>query len=157
MEETKQTETTTEETVVAPTIAPEEDLEARLAQLEEEKENYRKAYLKEANKKSEVVAGEDEDERMRRIADEAVANSKLAEIAREQDTIIQRALKENKELKLAQLSKTGTPPAAIGGHSEGILVTDTSITPEQLAYFKNTLHWTDKEIELYKKNLRKKV
>lgn len=152
MDEIKEpaTEITTE---VAPTIAPEEDLEAKYVQLEEEKENYRKAYLKEAAKRTEP-ADEEEDAKIDRKVQEAIANSKLAEIAREQDGIIKQTLKENKELKLAALGNK-EPPAAIGSHSETVAVTDTSITPEQMAYFKSR-NWTDKDIERYRANLRKK-
>lgn len=135
-----------------------EDAEARYAKLEEEKENYRKAYLKaseKTRKSQEENLGEDEEEKMRRIAREALADSKLVEIAREQDEIIKKTLKENKELKLAQLNKTTTPPAQIGTHSEAEAVKDTLVTPEQMAYFKNTLKWTDKDIEGYKKRLLK--
>ena len=140
---------------IVPAIAPEEDLEARLAQLETEKENYRKAYLKEAARKVEPV-DEDEDDKINRKVNEAIANSKLADIAREQDDIIKKALKENKELKLAQLNKTGTPPATIGSHNESTPVRDTLVTPEQMAAFK-AKGWSDKDIERYKKNLQKRV
>lgn len=151
MEEPKATET------IVPAIAPEEkvgaspeDAQTRFAQLEAEKENYRKAYLKEADKNKSHADDEEGDERMRRIAAETLANSRIAEIAREQDVIIAQALKENKELKLAQLNKT-TAPAAMGTHSESTAVTDTLITPDQMKYFKESLKWTDKEIENYKK------
>lgn len=154
------TEQTTEETIVAPTIAPEEDLESKVAQLEaektqilEEKENYKKAYLKETQR---APVDESEDERYRRIAREELANSRIADIAKEQEAIAEKALKENKELKLAALSKT-EPAAAIGSHSESTPVQDTSITPEQLRYFKEDLKWTDTDIARYKTNLRKKV
>ncbi len=113
--------------------------------------------MKEAAKKNEVLVDEDDDDRLRRIAREELANSKIMEITREQDELLQRAVKENKELKLAQLNKTTAPLAGIGVHSEGIPVTDTSVTPEQMAYFKTTLGWSDKEIERYKLNLRKKA
>lgn len=144
---------------IVPTIAPEEDSEARVAALEAEKAklieegaNYKVAYLKEKAKNDEP-ADEEEDAKMRRIANEAVANSRIAEIAREQDAIITRALKENKELKLAQLNKK-EPPAAMGGHNEGIPVRDTLVTPEQLDAFK-ARGWSEKDIERYKKNLQK--
>lgn len=150
MDESKATET------IVPTIAPEEDFEAKYAQLETEKENYRKAYLKEASKKGDIGT-EEEEERIRRIAQEELANSKVVEIARQQDEIIRQTLKENKELKLASLNKTSTPPATIGSHSESIPVRDTLIPPEQMEYFKNTLHWGEKEIANYKKNLQKRV
>ena len=149
MNETKGTET------IAPTIPPEQDYAAQIAKLETEKENYRKAYLKEAEKGGNP-ADEDEDGRMRRIAQEELSNSRLVEIAREQDEIIQKALKENKELKLAHLNKTDAPPAALGAHAEGMPVRDTSVTPEQIAHFKSK-GWTDADIERYKQNLRKRV
>lgn len=149
----------------APAIAPKEievDLEARYAALEAEKAklieegaNYKLAYLKEAkrNKGNEIPEGDD-DERIRRIANEALANSQLAEIARQQDAMLKNALKENKELKLAQLNKTSGVPSAIGSHTEGKAVSDTLVTPEQLVAFK-ARGWSEKDIERYKKNLLK--
>ena len=140
-------------------VAAPEDPEARLKQLEEEKENYRKAYLKESekNRKPKENLDEDDEEKMRRIAAETLANSRIAEIAREQDGIIQKALKENKELKLALTNKTtSAPAAALGTHSETIAVQDTLITPDQMASFK-AKGWSDKDIERYKQNLRKRM
>lgn len=141
-DETKGTETIIE------TIPAQEDLEARVKQLEEEKTNYQAAYIKERAKNHD---GETEDEKMRRIADEAVASSRIADIARETDAIMRKALKENKELKLAQLNKTDIP-ASTTVHTEGQPVKDTMITPEQLASFK-AMGKTDKWIENYKRNL----
>lgn len=146
--------------VVTPTIPTEQDYEAQIATLEQAKAdaiveaaNWKVAALK--AKSRETIPDEETDEdRMRRIANETLADSKLADIAREQDAIIKKALKENKELKLAQLSKTTTPPAALGTHSEGTPVKDTSITPEQLSAFK-AKGWSDKDIERYKENLKK--
>lgn len=147
------------ETIV-PTIAPEEDLEEKLATIEaekakavEEKENYRKAYLKEAERRNEP-ANEDEDSRIKRLVDERLADSKLVEIAREQDELIRKALKENKELKLAHLNKSNEPPASLGSHSESSPVRDTAVTPDQMAFFKSK-GWSDQDIERYKKNLQK--
>lgn len=136
---------------IAPTIAPEDDTEARFAKLEAEKENYRKAYLKEADR-NKNRADENEDEKIDRIVQEKIADSRLAEIAREQDALIQKALKENKELKLAHMNKTTTPPAAMGTHSESAPVRDTSISPDQMAQFK-AWGWDDKKIARYKLNL----
>lgn len=132
-----------------------DDSEARFATLEAEKN---KAVEAAANWKIAAMkaraegSDESEDDKMRRVAGEVLAESRLAEITREQDAIIKKTLKENKELKLAQLNKTGAPPAAQGTHSEGQAVTDTLITPEQMAAFK-ALKWTEKDIERYKKNL----
>ena len=138
----------------APAIAPEETsedkfsaLQAEMDKIKEEKENYRKAYLKETSKHSEPS---EDDERLRQIAREELANSRISEIAREQEQLIKVALKENKELKLAQLNKK-EPSAAVGSHSEGIPVQDTSITKEQMDFFKSK-NWIDKDIERYKKS-----
>ncbi len=145
--------------VITPT---EDDSEARIAALEAEKArlivdaaNYKAAFFKEKSKK-ENFDSEDEstEDMMRRIANEALVNSRLAEIAQEQDVIIKKTLKENKELKLAQMNKTTTPPASIGSHSETVAVKDTLVTPEQLASFKK-MGWSDKDIERYKRNLQK--
>ncbi len=76
------------ETVVPPTLTAGEDYQARIAQLEVEKENYRQAYLKADGKRKDAPVDEGEDDRMRRIAQETLADSRLAEIAREQDAII---------------------------------------------------------------------
>ena len=160
MEEKKATETSTE------TIATQEkvvdDSEAKIAALEAEKaelikkasdgENYRVAYLKEKSKARDDE--ETDDERMERIARKAITDSRLSEINREKDAIIAKALKENRELKLAQANKTDIPVSTTT-HQEGKTVRDTLITPDQESYFKNTLHWSDKEIERYKKNLNR--
>lgn len=159
MEEIIATETPTiAPATTTPVLTPTEDNEARYAALEAEKNkaieegaNYKLAYLKEKNKEH---VDEDEEDRMTRIAAKVLADSRLAEIAREQDSIIQRALKENKELKLAQMNKTTTPAAAIGTHTESQPVVDTLVTPDQIAAFK-ARGWSDKDIERYKGNLRK--
>jgi hypothetical protein len=136
-------------------VTLDEDLEARNAVLEaekakllEESTNYKAAYLKEKAKQSD---GGDDEERLRRIAREELSNSRLAEIAREQDAIIKKALKENKELKLAQLNKSDVP-LSVGSHSEGQPVKDTIITLDQMTQFK-AMGKSDKWIENYKKNL----
>lgn len=135
-----------------------EDAEARYAQLEAEKENYRKAYLKEAAKNKEPRDENlDEDEKMEEVAKRVLAESRLAEIAREQDILIKNALKENKELKLAHLNKNKTPPASVGASTETTdVVQDSSISPDQMAYFKSR-GWDDKKISQYKKNLQKRM
>lgn len=153
----------TKDSAVIPTdtsTVEQEDLEAKVNQLEAEKArlieegaNWKLAALKNKGKIHENL-DEDDDERMRRIAQETLADSRLAEIAREQDGIIKKALKENKELKLAQLNKTTILPASTGSHTEGATVRDTLVTPEQEAAFK-ARGWDDKKIERYKKNLSK--
>lgn len=130
-------------------------LEAERAKLIEEAANYKLAFLKEKKKKeaSEDFEDETEEERIRRITIETLKDSRLAEIAREQDALLKKALKENKELKLATHNRTDIP-ASIGTHSESVTVKDTLITQEQLNAFK-ARGWSDKDIERYKRNLVK--
>lgn len=144
----------------AATLNVEDDNEARIATLEtekakliEESANWKLAALKAKAKAKEGGFEEDEDERMTRIAQKTLAESRLAEIAREQDTIIQKTLKENKELKLARLNKT-EPAAAVGTHTESTPVKDTLVTPDQMTAFKK-MGWSDKDIDRYKKNLQR--
>lgn len=144
-------------TIITPT---QDDLEAKNAALEAEKArlieeaaNYKMAYLKAKSRNGGSDAEEEtEDDRVKRIVAEQLSESRLAQINSEQESLLRKALKENNELKLAQLSKTGTPPAATGTHSESAAVQDTLVTPEQMTAFKNR-GWTDKDIERYKKNL----
>ncbi len=139
-------------------VAAPEDAEARYAQLEAEKENYRKAYLKEAAKNKEPREENlDEDGKMAEVARKVLAESRLAEIAREQDSLIKTVLKENKELKLAHSNKNNAPPASMGTSTEATnVVKDSSVSPEQLAYFKSR-GWDEKRIAQYKKNLAKRM
>lgn len=126
-------------------------LEAEKAQLTTEAANYKLGMLKAKAKAKEEGTEPDEDERMEAVARKALADSRLADIAREQDTIIQKALKENRELKLAAMNKK-EPSAAVGTHSEAPTVQDTQVTSDQMAAF-TAKGWDEKKIERYKKNL----
>jgi len=151
---------------IAETIAPQEtptqdDAEERIAALEAEKEaileresNYKQAYLKEFEKNRTVPENESDDDRVRRITREELAAKEVTAIDEEKESLLKKLAKENKELKLAQLNKTGAPPASVGSHSEGTPVSDTLVTPEQMAYFKEK-NWSADDIERYKRNLLK--
>lgn len=147
---------------VVNTVA-EDDTEARIALLEAEKakaieeaSNYQLAFMKEKQKNASKGDFEDEteEEKIRRITREELSQTKIAQIDAEKEALLKKVIKENKELRLAHLNNTNTPPATLGTHSEGFKVTDTSITPEQLSAFK-ARGWSDKDIERYKKNLQK--
>lgn len=150
----------------AETIAPQEnpeqdDAEARIAALEAEKaailereSNYKQAYLKEFEKNRQIPADESDEDRIRRITREELAAKEVVAIDTEKEELLKKLAKENKELKLAQMNKTGAPPASVGTHSEGTPVTDTLVTPDQMAEFKKR-GWSDQDIERYKQNLLK--
>jgi len=156
------------------TVPTEDDLEARLVALEAEKKalegdknaaiereaNYKLAYLKEREKNKSLQSGdsfEEEgfEEKVRRIAEEALTKSRISEINKEQEELTKRILRENKELKLANLNKmTASPGAAVGSHTESVAVNDNIVTPQQIAALKARGR-DDKKIEAYKANLRK--
>ena len=156
----------TEEKATAPqaetSTVTNDDAEARIAQLEADKAklitenaNYKLGILKAKGKKQdEDFEEETEEERIARIVQEKLTQTKISQIDSEKEELLKKLAKENKELKLAQLNKTNTPPASIGTHSEAPGVQDTLVTPEQLAAFKK-MGWDDKDIERYKANLRK--
>lgn len=146
----------------AATIVPQEksETETRLATLEaekakllEENANYKVAYLKEAKKNKEDADIEDQDDKMRRIAKETLAGTRLAEIAEEQDALLQKILKENSELRKANSNKPDIA-ASSAGSTETTAVKDTTISSDQLNAFK-ARGWNDKDIERYKKNLQR--
>lgn len=143
--------------VVVPELSEAEEriktLEAEKAKAIEESANYKLAFLKEKNKKDLPDFEESEEERIARIVQQTLSETKIAQIDAEKEALLKQTLKENRELKLAQLNK-GTPPASIGTHSEGTPVTDTLVTNQQMEAFK-ARGWSDKDIERYKKNLLK--
>lgn len=153
MEEQKQaTETNaqpiaTEEQVK---VTVDEDLEQKVAKLEEQKANYQAAYLKERAKNHEDETDED---KFRRIAREELENSRIVELDRQKDEIIKKVLRENKELKLAVKNKTDIPVSTTV-HSEGQKVQDTLVTNDQMEAFRK-MGKSDKWIENYKRNLVK--
>lgn len=164
MSETKSaTEATTQP--IAPEHNPADiptDAENRITELEtenqklaEERTNYQAAYLKEhaKNRDPENPIEETQEEVARRVAHEVLVDTKIAANNKERDDLLQKTLKENRELKLAQVNKT-TVSTVVGTHSENRAVTDTLITPEQLASFKK-MGKDDKWIENYKRNLLK--
>lgn len=128
-------------------------LEAEKARLIEERENYKIAYLKEKSKKESSGETMGDDERLRHIAREELATSKISEVNKQQEEVNQKIRKENKELKIALLNKKDIPAAA-GSSTESVTVKDTLITPEQMSAFK-ARNWNDKDIERYKKNIQR--
>jgi len=128
-------------------------LEAEKATILEREANYRLAYLKEKKKNEQLDLDETEEERIRRIARDELAQERLVAIDSEKEELLKKTLKENKELKLAISNKTGVS-ASTGSHTESVPVVGTQITPEQLTAFK-AKGWSDKDIERYKKNLRR--
>ncbi len=133
-------------------LAKFEALEAEKAQLIIERDNYKKGMLKAKGKLPEESDDtESVDEKMRRIAEETLAESRLTQLAMEQDVLLKKALKENRELKLASINKTAST-ATTGTHTEGYAPKDTLLSATIMEYGKKR-GWTDKDFENYKRNL----
>ncbi len=141
--------------------APTEE-QVKIAALEKEKQdilvreaNYKVAYLKEKKKNEGLVdLEESDDERIRRIYREEQARDRMSQIDSERDALLQKALKENQELRLARKNVISGTPTGAGASTEQTIVVSTVITAEQLAAFK-AKGWSDKDIERYKRNLQK--
>lgn len=135
--------------------------QVRIETLEKEKNeilvreaNYKAAYLKEVKKNEGTALEETDDERVRRIVREEQSRDRLTQIDNEKEALLQKALKENKELRLANQNKPSNSSTGAGGSSEQPIVVSTVVTPEQIAAFK-ARGWSDKDIERYKRNLQK--
>ena len=139
-----------------------DEAEAKILALEAEKNailereaNYKLAYLKEKKKNDELdLTNESDEERVRRITREELASQRLTQIDSEKEALLQKTLKENKELRLANQNKPTNFATSSGGSTEQPIVTSTIVTPEQINAFK-ARGWSDKDIERYKRNLAK--
>ena len=143
------------------------EAEARIEALEKEKaqaivemSNWKLAALKAKGKiKKEDPDSEDGEEGqpdVRAIIQEELSKTRIGQIDAEKDVLLKRLAKENKELKLAQASKTTIVTATGASDEGGAKVQDHLVTPQQIEAFKK-MGWTDKDIERYKKNLSRKI
>lgn len=137
-----------------PVVVPAEDYEAILVKKDEEIANWKAAALKFKGKSKPGSSDpdEDEDDKISRKVEEALANSSLAKAQAEKDALIASMARQLKEAKLALLNKPGVPASTGSSNEVTSQVRDTLVTPEQLAFFKSK-GWDDKTIENYKKNL----
>jgi len=136
-------------------------LEAEKAKLIEESANYKLGMLKAKaqNKGTEFfeedAVTETPEETTRRIIREELVNNKISQIDSEKEALMAKILRENKELKLANLNKTTTTaPSSLGTDNEGIQVTSSILTADQITALK-ARGWDDKMIERYKKNYQR--
>ncbi len=132
-----------------------EQLRAEKNEILVRESNYKAAYLKEV-KKNEGTGDEVEtnDERVRRIIREEAATNRLNQIDAAEKALLEKTLRENQELRLANQNKTSNISTGAGGSTEQPIVVSTIVTPEQIAAFK-AKGWSDKDIERYKRNLQK--
>ena len=133
--------------------------DAEIAQLAKEKENYRKAYLK--NSKTSVeddnsTEGEDVDSKVKRLVHEELLRTKEAKAQAERDALVKDLAKKNKELTLALKNRAQVTSNTGQGSNQdkNEVKTDSVLSNEQLASLK-ARGWDEKKIEAFKKNLNK--
>lgn len=119
------------------------EYEALLAEnkrIEAEKENYRRGLLKAKGKVVDDEPLEEEAEDMESLIERKVQEKLLetqeAKNAKAREAIIEKALKENRELKLSLQTRSQITNSSQGTHNETQEVNDTFFTKEQLEYFK---------------------
>ncbi len=106
---------TEQEVDVADVIAAKD---AELAKVRGERDNYKKGMLKAKGKLPEEDLDEElsSEDKMRQIVREEMLDTKEAQLSEEKDAIIKKALKENKEMKLALA--TGSSSNVSGSNQE---------------------------------------
>lgn len=144
------------------TVAPEVDaLKFELAQIEEEKkllaverDNYKRGLLKAKGKIEEDFGDENEttDEKIARIVEEKLMHSREAQLEARKLEVMEKALKENAELKLS-LKNRSQAPVGQGTNNESMQVQDHFFSEQQIADLKAR----GLDPEKVKKNMLKRV
>ena len=133
---------------------------ARLAKTQEEKENYRKAYLKKANQQDEGndTPQEDLDSKVSRLVKEQLLATQEAQVQAEKETLISSLAKKNKELTLALKNRSQVTNTSGQGSNEDKpeVKTDSYFSTEQLRALR-AKGYDDKKIEALKQNMMKGV
>jgi hypothetical protein len=131
------------------------DMDAKLAKVESEKENYRKGMLLAKGKPVDDTEDESIEAKVERLVNEKLLNTEAIKIQSEKDSLIKSVLLRNKELELAMKSRSGVSKTGI---TAGIDTTKPSTAPvfsqDQIDGFK-AKGWDDKKIEQLVKNLNR--
>lgn len=134
----------TVETPAPAAVPAQDDLAAKLAEKEaelkklaEERDNYKNGLLKAKGKLTEEPSGNDdpqlsEEERMRKIVREEMMATQEAKLLAEKEAILQQALKENREMKIALGSKQGIKTSGDGAPSDNKVATPQYFSDEQI-------------------------
>ena len=152
----------------APVEASEVDYEAviaekdaKLAKVQQEKENYRKGMLKAKGKlpaedETDDVPPENWREEARRIAREEYLTTQEAQLQAERDDAFKAVIKRNKELTVALKNRGSISATSAQGSNQDKpeFKTDSFFSPEQIQQFK-AKGWDDKKIERAKQNMIK--
>lgn len=147
-------------------IAPEIDYEAQnaalieeLTRVEKEKENYKRAALKAKGKLPQDLPEEEEgttdlETLIEKKVEEKLILSRESQIRKQQEELIKKALKENKELKLALQAKSQVSNVSVGSGGSTMEVSDGVLSKAQIESLK-AQKWPDDKIQRLKENLLK--
>lgn len=134
------------------------DKDAKIAKVQEEKENYRKGMLKAKGKlpEEDETPPENWREEARRIAREEYLSTQEAQLQAERDDTLKAVIKQNKELivTLKNRGQISSNSAAGSNEDKPEVKADSYFSNEQLRSLK-AKGWSDKKIEEAKKNMLK--
>lgn len=137
-------EAVTDEGVKNDTVAPEGDIdyEAEYLKMKAERDNYKNGLLVAKGKKTLQDFAEDEQEEIQEVIAKTVkaevAALKANDLDKREEDFVQKLIRENKELKIAQRNRQQMTAASTGSKSSDTEPeVKTSVwSAEQLAYFK---------------------
>lgn len=112
-----------------------DEIRENLNQVAAERENYKKVALSKKGKSGDDTE-ESEDERIARIVQEKLLDTREANLLKKKADIADRVVQENKELKVALKNRAQIGASAGQGGGQGGDVKTDFWTPDQLAYFK---------------------
>jgi hypothetical protein len=137
------------------------DKEAKLARIEQERDNYKKGLLRAKGKlpedyQTDSDETETQEQMFRRIAREERLSAEEAQLLADKDNAYKAVLKRNKELEVALKNRGQISSSSAQGSNqdkpEG--KADNYLSNDQVAYFK-AKGWNDKKIEAFKENSKK--
>lgn len=121
-------------------------LTGKLTKIEQDKENYKKGLLKAKGKLPEddeevSVDPNDLDTKVNRAVQEALMNTEYEKTRKEQEELVKKALKENRELKVALGNRSDLKNVSLGAGSPASAVDKTPAekywSKEQYSYLKS--------------------
>ena len=132
--------------------------DAELAKIAQERDNYKLGLLKAKGKILEEEPLEKSELTVAELVAQEVKNqlfsTKENQLQAEKDSILQQALKENKELKVALQNKQGISTAPSGSSSDNSTASSNYFSSEQITELK-ARGFDDKKIQRLQENMKK--
>ncbi len=130
--------------------------DAELAKLAAERDNYKTGMLKAKGKLPEdEIDNDDVDTKIQKAVQEALYSESEKKLQAEKDAILQKALTENKELKVALQNKQGISTAPDGPAADDQITGDSFFSPAQVRELK-AKGWSDEKIKKAAERMKNK-